>query len=85
MADGSATLTGIVTDQAGDPLSGVYVTIPGCDEFAITDGDGCYTLYDPPHRRYTVKYFQEWYKAAYRLVILRAGETTTVDVVLADV
>ena len=38
----------------------------------------------PPHRRYTVNFFPPGYKAVRRAVILRDGETTTVDVVLQE-
>ncbi len=83
MAASTGTLTGTVTNDQHEPLGGVYITIPGSNRFAITSCDGRYTLYGPPHRRYTVKYFQQWYKTARRLVILCDGETT-VDVVLEE-
>ncbi len=85
MTASTGTLTGIVTGPSGRPLFGVYVSIPGTDRFDITDSEGRYTIYGPPFRRYTVNYYQKGYKAVRQAVILRAGETTTVDIVLAHV
>ena len=84
MAASTGTLTGIVTNDQHEPLGGVYVSIPGTDRFDITDSEGRYTIYGPPFRRYTVNYYRKGYKARRRLVILRDGETTTVDVVLEE-
>ncbi len=81
MAASTSTLTGTVTGPSGRPLSGVYVSIPGTDRFAITGADGRYTLHGPVHRRYTVNYYKEGYKAVRQAVVLKAGETT-VDVAL---
>ena len=80
--DRFGTLTGTVTSTEGRPLAGLYVSIHRTAYFAITDNEGRYLLQGPLQRRYTVKYFQEWYKDERRLVLLRDGETTTVDVVL---
>ncbi len=74
-----STLTGTVTDHTGKPLRGVYVSIPGSDQrFTITGSDGRYTLYGPAHRRYTVNYYKEGYKAARQAVVLKAGRVSSI-------
>ena len=85
MTTSTGTLTGTVTNTEGRPLGGVYVSIPGTHQrFVITGDDGRYKIYGPPYRRYTVNCYKEGYKAVRQAVILKEGETTTVDVVLLE-
>ena len=84
MTTSTGTLTGSVTDPSGDPLSGVYVSIRRTGRFAVTDRGGWYTL-DGPTRWLAVNYYHEGYKVVRQVVVLKAGETTTVDVVLEPV
>lgn len=49
----SVTITGIVTDAAGTPLSGVSVTVKGNATSTLTDGKGAYAI-TAPHQRPTL-------------------------------
>ena len=86
----TATITGRVTNEGGDPVSGVFVG-SGFGGSAVTDGNGEYLIANAPapldgtEREWEVSFqpaFGSGLQDASRPAVVRAGETTTVDVTL---
>ena len=46
-AQGNSKLSGNVADSEGNPLAGVFVSVPGTNVATVTDGDGKFTLSVP--------------------------------------
>ena len=44
----NVTVTGIVSDENGDPIPAAGVVIDGTTKGTITGNDGAYSLYSPP-------------------------------------
>lgn len=67
LPDGN-TLKGMVTDQKGEPIAGVIITIPDLKAGTTTDGDGKYLLNQLPAGRYLVQVRSLGYAAVTRYV-----------------
>lgn len=52
----SVTVTGVVTDDAGEPIIGATVKVPGTTKGSITDLDGKYTIQVPRGTAIEVSY-----------------------------
>ena len=70
------TVTGIITDQQGEPIIGASVMLEGTGTGTISDIDGAFTLNAPESGRLIISYlgFQDLYvnltsKSDYRLVM----------------
>lgn len=80
------TITGKVTDEAnGQPLVGARVQVANQSAFALSDGQGQYTIRGVSPGALTLRLFMLGYGAQTRTVTLQAGGTVTVDWALKSV
>ncbi|WP_022834589.1 TonB-dependent receptor [Salisaeta longa] len=83
-AQDAGVLQGVVTDQdTQEPLPGANVVLDGTQRGASTDADGEYRIDGLPAGTYTVRVTFVGYEPATRTVDIAAGETETLDLVLA--
>ncbi len=54
-AAGSGTISGLVTDQNGQPISGALVVVKGANRFATTNADGYYVIAPVPVGAFDVR------------------------------
>ena len=78
-AQGTGTVTGTVTDDQGEPVLLVNVTLPELNRGAATDIDGTYTLTDIPAGTYAIRATYIGFEPSQSVVTVSAGSTTTVD------
>lgn len=71
-------ISGIITDQAGEPIIGANVVVKGTTNGTITDMDGKYTLYANPADILIVTYI------GYDRQELAVGEKSNIDVKLSE-
>lgn len=79
----TGTVEGMVTNAAGDPLSGVHVTVSGLSLQAATGADGRYTLARVPVGEQVILFRWLGYQPQQATVTVVAGRTHTVDVTLS--
>jgi hypothetical protein len=78
--DDTGTLTGLVTDDYGEPVSGAIIRLEGTDYSATTLTDGRYTIADVEPGTYTVTGMAPAYDFdVLRDVEVGAGETVELD------
>ncbi|MDD3077695.1 MAG: carboxypeptidase-like regulatory domain-containing protein [Paludibacter sp.] len=58
------TVTGIVSDELGMPVTGASVTISGIDSTATTDSEGQYTINNVSIEAHSIKFAKDGYQAA---------------------
>ena len=73
------TISGRITDQAGEPLTGVQVTIEGGNLGTSSDVQGRYQITGVPAGEVLVRVSVLGYAPGQRTVTVRAGETATAD------
>lgn len=78
-AQDRGTISGRITDQAGEPLGGVQVTIGGSGLSASSNAQGFYQITGVPAGDVLVRVSQLGYAAAERTLTVRTGETTSAD------
>ena len=84
-AFGQGRLAGTVKDDLGEPLTGVNVLIVGSAKGTATDLDGRFTIPDLRAGSYNVQFSYIGFETKlYTDVRITAGQTTTLDVVLAE-
>jgi TonB-linked SusC/RagA family outer membrane protein len=77
------SVSGVVTDErTGDPLSQAQITIIGTSVRRTTGEDGRYAIPNVPAGEHTLSAKRLGYGVASRVVIVRDGETVTVDFAL---
>jgi len=75
----TGTVTGQVTDEDGNPIAGVTVTIPGTDITAMTDENGWYVLEGVPEGEHTLEISHPDYGTQEVDVSVNEGETETAE------
>ncbi|MCB0643034.1 MAG: TonB-dependent receptor [Phaeodactylibacter sp.] len=78
----TGTVTGTLTDTENDPLIGANIKVEETSGGTTTDYDGRYSL-DLDAGTYTLVFSYIGFEETKKLVTVRAGETTTLDVELA--
>lgn len=78
----TATITGVVTGDGGQPLEGAEVGVAGTELVSVAGAGGRYTLGGVPAGSHTVRVSFLGYGVAERAVTVAAGETETLDVQL---
>ncbi|WP_137401821.1 TonB-dependent receptor [Echinicola rosea] len=73
-------LTGTVTDQNGEGAQYVNVLLDGTGRGTLTDKDGSYTLENVAAGEQTVKFSSFTYSPVFRTVVIKEGQTTTLDI-----
>ncbi|MCK4593274.1 carboxypeptidase regulatory-like domain-containing protein [bacterium] len=82
-AEEYATLSGVVTDEAGNPIQWAIIRVEGTDVHLITLEDGTTSFADIPPGRYTVKCSAPGYvDSTIEDVLLVAGIRSTVTFIL---
>lgn len=77
-------LKGTVSDQKGGKAQYVNVLIEGSAKGTLTDKDGEYVLDDIPVGEHTVKISSFTYAPISKVVVIRNGETTVLDVSVTE-
>ena len=72
-------ISGSVKDEAGVPILGTNVIIVGTTEGTTTDFDGLYTIENLEPGTYTLEFSFVGYETLDKEVIIKAGETITVN------
>ncbi len=75
----SGTISGVVTGEAGQPIAGVQVMIPGRGIGAATGTDGRYTIGRVPPGTYTLRAQRIGFAPATQQVTVSANEIATAD------
>jgi TonB-linked SusC/RagA family outer membrane protein len=79
------TITGRVTEQGtGRPVADARILLVGTSLFAVTNAEGRYTVRNVPVGTATVRVLRVGYTEMRRPATVAAGETATVDFVLAE-
>jgi TonB-linked SusC/RagA family outer membrane protein len=82
-AQGSTgTVTGAVTGEAGQPIVGAQVSLPGTALGSVTNGTGHYTIVNVPARDYRLRAQRIGYKLIEEPITVRAGATVTHNFVM---
>lgn len=82
-AQGEGQVTGAVTGDAGQPLSGATVTVVGTPRRTVTGADGRYTLSGIPAGTVQVRASSLGFASSLRSVTVTAGGTATANFQLA--
>ncbi|MBJ7882822.1 TonB-dependent receptor [Gelidibacter salicanalis] len=83
-AQNTGTVSGLITDAKGMPLSGATVSIKVINKGAMTDFDGKYTIENVEAGTYNVSISYIGYETSTKNILVTAGQTTQVDVSLND-
>ena len=78
--DGGRRVTGIVTDEAGDPLPGVNITIRETGAGVISNADGQYSILVPEDEKATLTFSF----IGYATRAIAVGERSVMDVILNE-
>jgi len=78
------TITGQVTDQAGNPLAGAQVFVQGTNIGALTDAEGRYRLANVPAGEATLRVQRIGFGTGERTVTVTSGETVAADFQLSE-
>jgi TonB-linked SusC/RagA family outer membrane protein len=78
----TGSITGLVTNEVGQPLASVQVSVPGTTRGALTRADGRYLIPAVPAGQRTVRATLISYGSSEQTVTIAAGETATVDLQL---
>jgi len=81
---GAGRLSGLVTDEAGVPIPGAAIAIPGTGRGTITDVNGKYTLQVPAGKITIEVSFLSYQKKKITGVDIRPDKTTKLDVILSE-
>lgn len=81
---GSGKLSGVVTDEKGEPVIGAVVTIPGIGKSTITDVKGNYALQTPTGKTSIEVNFLSYKKQIITDVHIVAGQTTKLNITLKE-
>ena len=81
-AQATGTVTGVVTSDAGTPLSGVSVSVSG--QGTLSDEAGRFTIERVPAGQHTLRATLIGYEQHTEAVAVTAGQVVTVDVELTD-
>lgn len=82
---GQGTISGTVLDEAGNPVTGVTVSIPGTTIGTVTDVNGKYSLSNIPEGTVNVQFtFMSYETQLMRGVKVIADKATSLDVVLKE-
>lgn len=84
MAQSQGRITGTITSQEGQPLSGASVSVVGTPLGALTGENGSFTIEGVPAGTHTVRAALIGYAAATQEVGITAGQTATVNLQLAS-
>jgi TonB-linked SusC/RagA family outer membrane protein len=82
---GTGTVTGIVTGDAGQPLSGVNVVVPGQGIGALTGTDGRFTIGRAPAGTYSLRAQRIGFAPQTQQVTVVPGQVTTANFQLQQV
>ncbi|MFN2635844.1 MAG: SusC/RagA family TonB-linked outer membrane protein [Gemmatimonadaceae bacterium] len=75
----AGTITGTITSDAGAPIAGVQVSIPGRGIGAITGPDGRYTIGRAPTGTYTIRAQRIGFSPVTQQVSVNADQTASAD------
>jgi TonB-linked SusC/RagA family outer membrane protein len=75
----TGTVTGAVTTQAGEPISGVQVLLVGTQRGVISAADGRFTIPNVPAGERQVRAVSIGYRAETQTVQVGAGQTATIN------
>ena len=78
----AGTISGTITDSAGEPIAGAAVLVRGTTFSAWTDARGRYTIANVPAGSHTVEASRLGYASVARTVTVTDGSVTTVDLSL---
>lgn len=78
-AQEQGTISGRITDQAGEPLSGVQVTIEGSNLGSVSNAQGLYQIESIAAGDVIVRVTALGYATAQRAVTVGAGEAASTD------
>lgn len=78
----NTVIKGTVTDDKGDPVSGVNVAFPQLNRGTYTKEDGSYVIRSLPNGTYTVVFSFVGYENQNKEVTLKKGEKLTLDISL---
>jgi TonB-dependent receptor len=77
-------LSGIVTDEKGEPIIGASVIIPGTGKGTVTDVKGSYTIQAPAGETTIEASFLSYQKKRITGVDIRPDKTTKLDITLSE-
>ena len=83
-AQSQGRITGQVTSQEGQPLSGASVSVVGTSLGALSGADGRYTIENAPAGTHTVRATLIGYAEATQQVVVAAGQTAAADLTLTS-
>jgi len=83
-AQNTGTVSGLITDAKGMPLSGATVSLKVINKGAMTDFDGKYTIENVEAGTYNVSISYIGYETSTKNILVTAGQTTQVDISLND-
>lgn len=84
---GNGTITGTVSDDLGNPIEAVSVSISDLEATAVTDAEGKYTISNVPIQTMTVTFEKEGYQTSTATVTasrFNSENTATVNATLAN-
>lgn len=81
-AQQTGTLTGLVRDLDGRPLSGVQVFIPALTQGSLTNADGRFLVPGVPAGQHELRFERLGYVPATEVVSVTAGESTVVNLTM---
>jgi len=79
MAQDTGTITGTISDQAGETLPGAQVIVVGTQRGSTTDANGQYTISGAPAGQIDVRASFVGFKPQTKSIEVEAGETVTVN------
>ena len=80
----TGTITGVVTNTAGNPVEFVTVALEGTTQGGITDAAGRFAIDNLAPRRYNLLFSSLGYESESRQVTLSAGQELSLNVVLSE-
>ncbi len=80
----TGTITGVVTNTAGNPVEFVTVAMEGTAQGGITDAAGRFAIDNLAPRRYNLLFSSLGYETESRQVTLAAGQELSLNVVLSE-
>jgi len=78
----TGNISGVVTDENGDPVSGATVSVQGTDITAITDSTGHFVLVNVSAGQQTIVISRSGFNDSTAVVTVTEGTTTTINPVL---
>ena len=84
---GNGTITGTVSDDLGNPIEAVSVSISDLEATAVTDAEGKYTISNVPIQTMTVTFEKEGYQTSTATVTasrFNSENTATVNATLSN-